>query len=388
MTNGAPKELVAIAGAGIAGLSAAIALKLAGCPVEVFEREQSLQPIGAGIQIGPNATRILESWKVSFGDAPFEPEAIELHNARSGALLNSVPLKSAVRARYGAPYITVTRKDLQFALLNRARELGISIKYGCPITDAAKAAAGLDVKAGGRSIAAGALIGADGINSAVRKLAWSSKPPYSAQAVAWRGIVPIASVPENFRSNVVLWMASGGHFVHYPVSGGSALNGVLVIDDGYKNGLDAPAGDPRPYLLERLSGWSDIPRGVVASTNAWQPWRLYGVEKWDGGVGRIQTIGDAWHAMQPFLASGGVMAIEDGAALAASLSGASSADEGLRRFRERRGPRVWHVAERSALMGRIYHCPQPFDTVRDLALKAASASALLERNDWLYGAHI
>ncbi len=388
MTNSAPKETIAIAGAGIAGLSAAIALKLAGYPVEILEREQSLQPIGAGIQIGPNASRILESWQLSLGGASFEPEAIELHSARTGTLLNTIPLKGTVRARYGAPYFTLLRKDLQNAALIRARDLGIQIRYSSPISDVTKSATGVEIKAGGRTVHAGALIGADGLNSAVRKLAGRPSAPFSAQAVAWRGVVPISSVPAEFRSSVVLWMASGGHFVHYPVSGGSALNGVLVLEDGYKNGRDAPDGDPRPYLLERISGWSEIPRSVIATSNAWQPWRLYGVEKWDGGAGRIQTIGDAWHAMQPFLASGGVMAIEDGAALASSLSGADGIEEGLQRFRERRGPRVWHVAERSALLGRIYHCPQPFDTVRDLALKAASGSALLERNDWLYGAHI
>jgi salicylate hydroxylase len=388
MTNGAPKEIIAVAGAGIAGLSAAVALRLAGYPVEVFEREQAIQPIGAGIQIGPNASRILESWKLNLVGASFEPEAIELHNARSGVLLNTVPLKSTMRSRYGAPYITLTRKDLQNALLNRVRDLGIPIRYGCSVTEAVTTPAGLDITAGGRKFPVGALIGADGINSAVKRLAWNTKPAFSSQAVAWRGIVPIATVSAECRSNVVLWMASGGHFVHYPVSGGSALNGVLVIEDGYKNGLDAPSGDPRPYLLERLSGWAEAPRSVITATNAWQPWRLYGVEKWDGGVGRIQCIGDAWHAMQPFLASGGVMAIEDGAALASSLSGAKSIDEGLKRFREKRGSRVWQVAERSALMGRIYHCPQPFDAVRDLAIKSASASSLLERNDWLYGARI
>jgi salicylate hydroxylase len=388
MTNGAPKEIVAVAGAGIAGLSAAIALRLAGYPVEIFEREQAIQPIGAGIQVGPNASRILESWKLNLAGAAFEPEALELHNARTGLLLNTVPLKGTVRSRYGAPYITLTRKDLQNALLNRVRDLGIAIRYGCAVTEAVKTAAGLNVTAGGRTFPVGALIGADGVYSAVKKLAWNTKPPFSAQSVAWRGIVPIGAAPVEFRKNVVLWMASGAHFVHYPVSGGSALNGVLVIEDGYKNGLDAPSGDPRPYLLERLSGWAEAPRGIIAATNAWQPWRLYGTEKWDGGVGRIQTIGDAWHAMQPFLASGGVMAIEDGAALASLLSGANSIEEGLKRFREKRGPRVWHVAERSALMGRIYHCPQPFDAVRDLALKTASASSLLERNDWLYGAQI
>jgi salicylate hydroxylase len=388
MKNGAPKEIIAIAGSGIAGLSAAIALKLAGFPVEVFERETSLQPIGAGIQIGPNATRILESWKLSFAGTSCEPEAIELHSARTGALLNTVPLRGAARARYGAPYITLLRKDLQSALLNRFTELGIPIRYNSPVTEVTnKRGGGLEIKAGGRDFAVGALIGADGINSTVRKLALHATPPYSAQAVVWRGVLPIDAAPANFRTNVVLWMASGGHLVHYPVSGGSALNCVLVLDDDYKNGGDSAASDPRPYLLERLSGWANPPRSVIASTSIWQPWRLYSVEKWEGGAGRIQAIGDAWHAMRPFLASGGVLAIEDGAALAASLNGATI-EEGLKQFRERRGHRVWHVAERSALMGRIYHCPQPFDAVRDLAIKAASSSMLLERNDWLYGARV
>ncbi len=387
MKNGTVKEIIAIAGAGVAGLSAAIALKLAGFPVEIFEREQNPQPIGAGIQIGPNATRIIESWKLSLLGTSFEPEAIELRNARSGALLNTVPLRPNARTRYGAPYVTLLRKDLLTALFNRARDLGIPIRYACPVTDAVKKPNGLDVTAGGRTFTVGALIGADGINSSVRKLAWCTTAPFSAQAVAWRGIVPITSVPPELRANIVLWMASGGHFVHYPVSGGSALNGVLVLDDDYKLAPNGVAADQRPQLLERLSNWAELPRRVIGLTNAWQPWPLYGVEKWDGGHGRVQTIGDAWHAMRPFLASGGVMAIEDAAALASCLDGAKIED-GLKRFREKRGPRVWQVADRSALMGRIYHCPQPFDAVRDLAIKHASSSSLLERNDWLYGARV
>ena len=385
MKSGAPREIIAIAGAGIAGLSAAIALKLAGLPVEIFEREQDVQPIGAGIQVGPNATRILESWKISLLGMSFEPEAIELRNARTGVLLNTVPLRPAARTRYGAPYITLLRKDLQTAFLNRARDLGIPIHYACPVMEAVKKPDGLEITAGGKSFTVGALIGADGINSSIRKLAWCMTPPYSAQAVAWRGIVPITSAPPELRTNIVLWMASGGHFVHYPVSGGSALNGVLVLDDDYKHAGDAGAGDQRPESLDRVSDWAELPRHILGLTNVWQPWALYGVEKWEGGAGRIQTIGDAWHAMRPFLASGGVIAIEDGAALASCLDGAKI-ESGLKKFREKRGPRVWKVAERSALMGRIYHCPQPFDAVRDLAIKHASASSLLERNDWLYGA--
>ncbi|MGC2397749.1 MAG: NAD(P)-binding protein, partial [Rhodomicrobium sp.] len=151
MNGGAAKEIVAIAGAGIAGLSAAIALKLAGFPVEIFEREQNPQAIGAGIQIGPNATRIMESWKLSLLGTSFEPGAIELRNARSGALLNTVPLRPAARRRYGAPYIPLLRKDLLTALFSRAQELGIPIRYACPVTDAAETPDGLHVTAGGRT---------------------------------------------------------------------------------------------------------------------------------------------------------------------------------------------------------------------------------------------
>ena len=162
--------------------------------------------------------------------------------------------------------------------------------------------------------------------------------------------------------------------------------GAMLWGDDYKHG-DGGAGDHRPESLDRVSNWAELPRHILGLTNVWQPWALYGVEKWEGGAGRIQTIGDAWHAMRPFLASGGVIAIEDGAALASCLDGAKI-EAGLKKFREKRGPRVWQVAERSALMGRIYHCPQPFDAVRDLAIKHASASSLLERNDWLYGARV
>ena len=264
MNDGAAKEIVAIAGAGIAGLSAAIALKLAGFPVEIFEREQNPQAIGAGIQIGPNATRIMESWKLSLLGTSFEPGAIELRNARSGALLNTVPLRPAARRRYGAPYITLLRKDLLTALFNRAQELGIPIRYACPVTDAAETPDGLHVTAGGRTFTAGALIGADGINSSVRKLARCTTAPLSAQAVAWRGILPIASAPPELRNNIVLWMASGGHFVHYPVSGGSALNGVLVLDDDYNHASGGGRGDQRPA--------DSRPRAQLGRTASPDPW--------------------------------------------------------------------------------------------------------------------
>jgi salicylate hydroxylase len=377
---------VAIAGAGIAGLSAAIALKLKGFPVSVFERETVLEPVGAGIQMAPNATRIMEGWTLDLLGASAEPEAIELRNAISGSLLNTVPLRRAARARYGAPYITLMRADLQKALLTRAQELEIPIRFGAAVTRAAENGEGVAVEAGGTSVAAAALIGADGIKSSVRELAGFHPRRYSAQSVAWRAMLPASAIPAPLRSVIAVWMAPGVHLVHYPVREGASINAVRNIDDIYQSDSVAGADEALPYLLERLKGWAEMPLSAVASTASWLHWRMFGIEKWEGGAGRIQAIGDAWHGMLPHLGSGGVMAIEDGAALAASLTEASSnIDKALQLFREKRRRRVWKVAHASAFMGRVYHCPQPFDIARDLAIRVYPGSALLRWNDWLYG---
>ncbi len=376
---------IAIAGAGIAGLSAAIALKLAGYSVAIFEREQVLEEVGAGIQMGPNATRIMESWDLDLLGSSVEPDGIELRNAISGALLNTIPLRRAARVRYSAPYVTLLRADLQKALLNRANELEIPIRYGAPVSFARDEGRGVALEAGGTSSAAAALIGADGVKSAVRGLAGYRPRRFSAQAVAWRGLLPPSAIPAPMRNVIVVWMAPGAHFVHYPVSGGAVMNAVLVIDDIYKSDGADIGDDPAGYLLGRLTGWAELPRSTIPLAQAWLRWRMSGIEKWPGGEGRVQFIGDAWHAMRPYLASGGVMAIEDGGALAASLT-ESQGDivEGLKLFRKNRGRRVWQVAQASAQMGRIYNFPQPFDIVRDMVLRASSGSMLLKLNDWLY----
>jgi salicylate hydroxylase len=163
------------------------------------------------------------------------------------------------------------------------------------------------------------------------------------------------------------------------------VNAVIIIDDVYQ--ADCEARTNADYLAGRLAGWAALPRSIIAATKAWQRWRMSGIEKWPGGAGAVQFIGDAWHAMRPYLASGGVMAVEDAAVLAASLTGTGDQiEQGLTLFREKRSRRVWQVAEASAQMGRIYHCPPPFDRVRDFTIKAVPPPALLAWNDWLYGA--
>ncbi len=379
-------DVIAIAGAGIAGLSAAIALKLAGFQVALFERETALEPVGAGIQLGPNATRILESWGIGLKGCACEPDAIELRAARTGALLKSIPLGRVARTRYGAPYSTLLRADLQAALLARVQELGISMRFNSTVSGIRTGKSGVTLEAGETSVNAAALIVASGLNSSLAEAGGARPQRYSAQAVAWRAVLPIEAVAPPRRSVVDLWMGPAAHLVHYPVSDGRLLNAVLVVDDVYRADGEAQTS-ATGYLLDRLSGWAGEPRSIIEAAKAWAPWRLFAMKKWGGGSGRVQYIGDAWHAMLPFLASGGVMAIEDAAALAASLSrGQQTIDRSLRSFRKNRKARVWQVARASAQMGRIYHCPQPFDSVRDLVVKAIPAPALLARNDWLYGA--
>src|SRR5215469_4861453 len=234
MKGGAPANTIAIAGAGIAGLSAAIALKRAGFAVMVFEREAALEPIGAGIQMGPNATRIMERWDLKLPGGACEPEAIELRNARSGVLLNAIPLGPPARSRYGAPYVTLLRADLQTALFARTQELGIAVTFGAPVSRASTDGDGVTAEAGGRPFAAAALIGADGVNSSVRGLAGYHPRRFSAQAAAWRALLPLGAIPAPLRGVITVWMAPGRHLVHYPVSGGSRVNAVLIIDDVYR----------------------------------------------------------------------------------------------------------------------------------------------------------
>jgi salicylate hydroxylase len=384
MKGGETAETIAVAGAGIAGLSAAIALKLAGFPVEVFEREAELEPIGAGIQMGPNATRIMEGWDLDLLGSACEPEAIELRNARSGALLNAIPLARQARRRYGAPYVTLLRADLQKALFTRVQELGIPLNLGAPVSRVSEDGGGVTIEAGSRSSTASALIAADGVNSAIQGLARYRPRRFLAQAVAWRAVLPLGAIPAPLRSVITVWMAPGAHLVHYPVAGGSLINAVLIIDDAYQAGREAETS--AGYLVSRLTNWASLPISIIAATEAWLCWRMYSTEKWPGGEGRIQFVGDAWHAMRPYLASGGVMAIEDAQALAVSLTGVGGQiEQGLKLFRQKRGRRVWRVARASAQMGRIYHCPAPLDRMRDLAIKAIPAPALLAWNDWLYG---
>lgn len=371
------KGPIGIAGAGIAGLTAAVALTLAGFRCTVYERQAALEPIGAGLQLGPTATAILAKLGIALPETACFPDAIDLRNAASGAALNAIPVRGAFETKYGAPYATLLRAELQAALLARAHELECDIRFGAPVEPQSARTPRFSTNNTDED-SPSAVIGADGVHSTVRS-AISTAPAVRVPITVYRALVPPSALPAPFRTGVTVWMAPGAHLVHYPVQGGDAVNAVLAVD-GFADDQTQVAGPPLD-----TQGWSHVPAAILEAASAWMVWPLLEVRPWKGGTRVVQTIGDAWHAMPPFLASGAVMGIEDGFSLAQSFRACGGdAIRALDRFRDVRGPRVWQASRRSGFMGRTYHMDPPGSLVRDAIIRSLPTPALAARMDWLY----
>lgn len=399
----ATRRHVVVAGAGIAGLTAALALARTGCRVTVLEQAPALQETGAGIQLSPNATRVLLA--LGLGDRllphVLAPQAIRVMAARSGREIVRIPLLDVPR-RYGAPYWAIHRGDLQATLVAAAQAAhDVTLRLDSRVEDYAVHAKGVTVayRHGHRLLEerALALVGADGLWSAVAARSGRQRPPRFARRVAWRALVPAAQVAEEFRAPLVhLWLGPGAHLVHYPVMAGSLVNIVGILRETRERGDPHDArhdGVPSSSELEEGPArhfarrcWCAPARALVERPARWQRWPLYHRRgPFPGGRGPVTLIGDAAHPMLPFLAQGAAMAIEDAAVLADMLHryGDDPADA-LRAYEGARRHRVARVQQVSRRNGLVYALAGPAAALRDLHLRRLGGQALLARQDWLY----
>jgi len=385
---------VLIAGAGIGGLAAALALARRGFDVALFEQAERLAEAGAGIQLSPNATRILLALGLGERLAPVvvTPEAIHLRAARSGREIVTLPLGAAMLARYGAPYWTVHRADLQEALRDAVRdEPRIALTLGTQVRNFAISDDGVDVKlrrGAPDKYRAAVLIGADGLRSRLRAHLGDPSAPRFAGRAAWRATVHSDSLPAIARSAAVnLWIGPGGHLVCYPVSGGAAVNIVAIAADSQQSagwGMEASCDQ----VLARFPAgvWTADVRALLAVPERWQKWSLYDrppLAQW--GRGPVTLLGDAAHPMLPYLAQGAAMAIEDAAVLADAL-GQSPTDPAaaLRRYEAARQPRTARVQRAARRNDLGYHLGEPAAAIRNAVLRALGGPRLLAQYDWVY----
>ena len=379
-----------VVGAGIGGLTAALAIAAKGFRVVVVERATELSEIGAGIQLAPNAGRVLAGLGLdkAIAAAAVEPAAIDVISGRSGRRLTSVPT-AAFRSRYGFPYRVIHRADLQSILAAAADRIRIRIELGATVESFATQGSSLLVrvrKAGTTEVVtADGIVAADGVWSSLREKIAGAASPQPTGRTAWRAIIP-ADVAHDILAvdRVGLWLGSGAHLVHYPVAQGAAVNLVAVVAEAWDRKGWSAAGNPAE-LAQKFSGWSRQARAIIAAPVAWQKFAVMAVDPagaWQDD--RLVLLGDAAHAMAPFLAQGAAMAIEDAAVLAAALPANSDVAAAFAAYVGERRPRTAAIAASSRQAGERFHMSGLMGLARNAALRFAGERLILDESEATY----
>jgi salicylate hydroxylase len=321
------------------------------------------------------------------------PDAISIMSARRGGEIARLPLGEAASFRAGAPYWVVHRADLQAALAAHVSDNpDIELRLGCQFEDVAAHARGLTVVQRRGTTRhqelATALIGADGIWSAVRHHLFPEVQPRFSGLIAWRGTLDATQLPREYTSaRVQLWMGPNAHLVAYPISGGRQINVVAVVPGTWNRpGWSAPGEITEIKNVFAASTWPGPARMMISAVDDWRKWALFMVP--EGGQwtdGAIALLGDAAHAMLPFAAQGAGLAIEDAAVLAKCLGeGSANIPTALNRYARLRRARVMRIQRVARRNGKVYHLKGAAALARDLFIRSIGPQQMLARQDWIY----
>ncbi|KAG8412660.1 hypothetical protein J3458_013101 [Metarhizium acridum] len=368
-----------VVGAGLGGLATAVSASLAGHRVTVFESAKELREVGAGLQVTPNATKILQRFGLParLWESAAEPTALLVHRYSGQVLARDEGFNVKMRQKYEAPFLDLHRVDLQLSLLDRAKQLGVHIRLGERVKsidfDNSEVTCISGQKARGDLIVA-----ADGLWSKCRSLFMKSEhPPLPTGDLAYRIVLELDDItdPELVdwvqNPTVHFWIGPGAHAVGYSLKAGTMYNIVLLVPDDLPKEASRQAGSVEE-MIALFDGWDPILKRFLQMVNGVEKWKLMHLDElpsWVNDRSNFVFVGDACHPMLPYLAQGANSAIEDGAVLGQLLGHIKSRDQlpqALEMYQELRKARGEAIVQETFKQRKAFHMPDgPEQEARD-----------------------
>lgn len=384
------KRTVVVAGGGIGGLSAALALAKTGFKVTVLEQAAQFGEIGAGIQIGPNAFHAMD-W-LGVGDAGRAKavyiDKLIMMDGMTGDEIANIPVDQPFRDRFKNPYAVIHRADLHGVLYDACRAHdAVTLVNNERVIGYSNTATGAKViTEAGNAFEADAVIGADGVRSKIREQLTGGDALRLSGHVAYRAVLPIEDMPEDLRWNAAtLWAGPKCHMVHYPLQGWKTFNLVATfVTDIEKVGSNEP-GTPEE-VLSRFGNIVPKARKLLEVPKAWRRWVLGDrepIENWTDG--NVTLLGDAAHPTHQYFAQGACMALEDAVCLGDALERYEDFNEAFLAYQTLRIPRAYRVVLSSRMLGKIYHAQGVERLIRNQVMGAKTPGQFYDGLEWLYG---